>query len=738
MSLPKREQKNNKRVWAAHMVRFFIVICLFIVHGSICLATETETFVPNQLIIKLRSGVPVQQHERVFDSSSLSKTFRIFVSSDTDLQTLKNQLERDPNVEYVQFDHFIELCLIPNDPYMNSTGSWGSGLKDQWPLYQIEADKAWDLVNSSREVIVAVIDSGVDYNNPELAGRVDKGVDFSDGDFDAMDEDGHGTHVAGIIAAQGNNGQGMAGLAWNARILPIKIFPYGTEADCARAIEYAADHGARVINMSWQVVGASDSPVLSEAIEYAASKNCVLVAAAGNNGQDVSNFVPANHPEILAVGAVDDQDGLCSFSNYGKKVLLAPGGGSGNLDQTYTILSLKNSNLKSGYYRFSVKGDSLRLAGTSVAAPYVSGLAALILTKNPNLNKLDVDHFVTASTKDLGGMGQDDRFGHGRINAASSLVKVPAYSGSAGGPGSNVNRPDPPDRVKKIKVGGMAFDNDNNMYVVYTNQHKVVKYHLPKDGNVNAASTVQSADSSASTPLRYPMAVAVSGDGSRVFVADTYNNRVLIYDQDLQPVGEISGYAVVTYYKYVKTYKQNFWGLNKYGHHTEEIPVQVAIEGYAVPNDLIVDNDLLYVADKNKGRVLKYRIQASSVNPEPFDVVLSDLLVNLSDEDKRRMEDIVKMQPDAALIRMGSETTLWLSGGEFIGATGILKGGFDFWAALASPIGWMYAAGGVLLSGFIEETKIEGTFHKASSAKVDQIQKVLKVEGGKLREIRVL
>lgn len=549
--------------------------------------------------------------------SSLDNIYRISLPEDTDTAPILKALESDPEVEYASLNHLVKFCLVPNDPYLNTSGSWGNSHRDAWGLYKIQADKAWDITTGSREIVVAVIDTGVDYEHEELKGRVIKGYDFSDRDDDPMDPDGHGTHVAGILAAAGNNGRGIAGMAWNCRILAIKIYPYGTEADCAQAIRYAADHvsGVRVISMSWHLIGTSSSPLLENAIEYAARRDIVMVASAGNEKSDVASYVPANHPEVMAVSSTDVDDKICPFSNRGNKIdVAAPGGGWGTLGGTYNVLSLKSRNAPDEYDSFIVGGDYLRLGGTSMAAAYVSGLAALMLSKNPYLTKGEVESKIRFSTDDLGAPGFDEEYGYGRINTLAALEMVPSPTGGIGGepPGESIEieKIDPPDWVKALRVGDMALDDKGNMYVVYTNQHRVIKYKLAPSGRIEDSTPLCSTAvfSGDGDSLHYPMAVAVSPSGDRVYVADTYKLRVLMYDMDLNPVGELKGGNI---YKMERTHKYFYYWpvirVREVRGGPEVIGNAGAGEHFFLPVSIGVSNGgEVYVVDKDGHRVFRY------------------------------------------------------------------------------------------------------------------------------------
>lgn len=352
-----------------------------------------------------------------------------------DVEGAIRDLKALPDVEYAEPNRRVRAVQTPNDPYFESSGAWTQSFGDLWGLAKIQASTAWDTTMGSGAV-VAVIDSGVDYTHPDIAqnlwtnpgetGLDDQGRDkrtngvdddgngfvddwqgynfagFGDtgGRNDPMDDLGHGTHVAGTIAAVGNNGIGITGVAPAARIMAVKALDAtgsGSMDDVVRGIYYAANQGAHVINLSLGGWASSPIQALSDAIAYAHDdKGVVVVAAAGNNGADVgtelSGFSPANLRNTIAVAAADHLDRRASFSNFGVKLdVTAPGGGDADpsdvIDPFRSILSLlssKASPAMTGNGALVVGTSYLRQAGTSMAAPHVAGVAALLHSEYPN------------------------------------------------------------------------------------------------------------------------------------------------------------------------------------------------------------------------------------------------------------------------------------------------------------------------------------------------------------------
>lgn len=293
---------------------------------------------------------------------------------------------------------------FPNDPYY----------AEQWALESIDAREAWRLLPAGLHgVKVAVIDSGLIMNPPheDLQRRIDHhGYNFLTGSDDVYDLNGHGTSVAGIIAAITNNHRGIAGVAGLAqvRILPLQVsFQDGLvyEGDIIRAIDYAMEQGVDVINLS--LGGAQYSSIENNMIQKAIEKDIVIVAAAGNKGND-HYFYPASYEHVISVGSVDASDQCSKFSNYNDQVdVVAPG---------EKVITTGRGVAK--YHH---------LSGTSVAAPVVSGVVSLLKAADPSLSSADVREILAETAIDLGPPGWDACYGYGKINAAQAVKKlVPA------------------------------------------------------------------------------------------------------------------------------------------------------------------------------------------------------------------------------------------------------------------------------------------------------------------------
>ena len=352
-------------------------------------------------------------------SQGLERIYKLTLPPTADVHSVIRALIPDTHVEYAEPNYVFHILghpehsswrqsgslRTPTDPYftyqwgLNNTGqNGGKGDAD------IDAPEAWGITTGTNKVMIAVIDTGVDYLHEDLDdGRVrtDIDKDYVNDDNNAIDDNGHGTHVSGIIAAETNNDTGVAGVMWQAQILPLKVCD--SKGSCASddvssAIRYAADQGARVINMS---LGSGHcSETMAEAVNYAYfDKGVTIVAAAGNNGGSIG--YPARFAPVVAVGATDDSDHRASFSSFGDDLdVMAPG---------VDILSTVPHN----GYDF--------LSGTSMASPHVAGVVGLLLSQRPQLTNSQIREILHESADDLGDKGRDDYYGYGRVNAYKAL-----------------------------------------------------------------------------------------------------------------------------------------------------------------------------------------------------------------------------------------------------------------------------------------------------------------------------
>lgn len=351
----------------------------------------------------------------------LSRVYIFKFDENTDIFQIIQELNRLKEVEYAQPNHTYILRAIPDDPYfsrqwyLHSTGTYAEVDAD------IDAPEGWDILQDASSIVVAVLDTGVNKTHPDLIGNLIAGYDFSDNDSDPEDYDGHGTHVTGIIGATGSNATGISGVAWKVKIMPLKIFPNATDEVISSAIKYAVDNGARILNNSWgnDCSSPSRSQLIEDAINYAVKMGAIVVFAAGNS--DTSNELcgyPASLPNVIGVGALDIRDKKSSFSNYGEWVDIVAPGGTNDGNPEHDIFST--------YIPFTYA----YLPGTSMAAPIVSGVAALIWAKNPNLTAAEVRQILELSATDIYDKNPSYRglLGRGKVNLKNALNSNITYA----------------------------------------------------------------------------------------------------------------------------------------------------------------------------------------------------------------------------------------------------------------------------------------------------------------------
>jgi len=324
-----------------------------------------------------------------------------------------------PGVRYAQLDGRAYASVEPNDEFWDQ----------EWSPVTTRAPQAWDLTTGAPSVVVAVVDTGVDATQPDLVGRLLDGHDFVNGDEDVADDNGHGTAVAGVVAAAGNNEIGVAGYCWQCRILPVKVLGSdgsGFNSWVAAGILWAVDHGANVINTSLGSV--TDDLTVAAAAQYAAGHGVLIVAAAGNAGSSTLQY-PAGLPGVLSVSASDQSDHLYSFSNTGAAVA-APG-----------------ENVTTG-----VGGSYVTFLGTSSAAPVVSGIAALALSAAPTATAAQVTQAIESTAVPTPGVINGRVDAYAAVHAiAPSLISAPSTSTPASPPAASTEA-SPSSRAIRAKL----------------------------------------------------------------------------------------------------------------------------------------------------------------------------------------------------------------------------------------------------------------------------------------------
>jgi subtilisin family serine protease len=376
-----------------------LLICSFALHAA------PPDFVQARILVKpkIRLGDAefsrrIQQRGAIHQRTLHRSRVCVVAVKEEQTDILLAELRADPDIEFAERDYIARACMTVNDPYVIS----GS----EWHLARIQALQAWDMTAGASNVIIAVLDSGINTAHPDLAGRVLPGYDFVNNDSDPTDDFGHGTAVAGTVIADGNNGIGVAGVAFGCSVLPVKVMDAtgaASHSTIAQGIEFAIQQGARIINLS--LAGDWPSSTLQNAINDAWSNNVIVVAAAGNNGSTVPQY-PGACEHVLAVAASEPDDSRAWFSSYGAYVtLFAPG------DTIWT--TQRDTNNPYGAW-----------SGTSFSSPVVAGVAALLLSVQPLLSNTQVVQLLEQTADDLGSPGYDSTFSYGRVNAFRAVSAV--------------------------------------------------------------------------------------------------------------------------------------------------------------------------------------------------------------------------------------------------------------------------------------------------------------------------
>ena len=415
----------NKKIFSKSTIVILVIICFLLVGCNFLKGvipgtdnTEEESinspdlggiteFVEQEVLIKIKPGANVEKivselGGTIIETLPQISVIRIKLASGVTVAESIKTLEVLKEVEYAEPNGICYMHLAPNDLDYDS----------QWAPQLTGAESAWDVTTGAVEVVIAITDTGVDGTHQDLSGKVIAGYDtFNNIAISAntnSDVGGHGTHCAGIAAAIGNNGQGIAGVAWGSTIMPIKICDDGPDDysasnfDMAEAFIWAADNGTDVISCSFG--GKGYSQTMKDAIDYAVIDNgCVMVASMGNSHRDEIMY-PAGYQSVIAVGATDAHHEIASFSTTGNHMsVCAPG------VEIY-------STMPGGEYDY--------LSGTSMSCPFVAGAAALILSQNLGMSPEGVKTQLEETAVDLGTPGFDSIFGYGRVDLAAAVGAV--------------------------------------------------------------------------------------------------------------------------------------------------------------------------------------------------------------------------------------------------------------------------------------------------------------------------
>lgn len=381
------------------------------------IAHSHRLYFPGELLIKFKKRTSMKSATSIHSHFGISKVRKAYnnifqiieVVAGNEKEIAKTYSER-PEVEYAEPNYYRFIYSVPNDQFYDL----------QWHFPLINLEEAWD-VSTGNDVTVAVVDSGVNpfgfdsFGDRLLLGynaifRIRGGIDFN----------GHGTHVAGTIGQETNNGIGVAGIAYDAKILPVKVMcflGFGLDSWIIDGIRWATDNDADIINLS--IGGSAPSKALEDAVDYAYGQGVTVVAASGNDGSGEVDY-PAAFENCIAVGAVRYDKNITDYSNYGDALdLVAPGGdldvdqngddyGDGILQEAFTFLGIDW-----GYWYFT---------GTSMSSPHVAGVAALIKSLHPEYGPDEIRQVLQDTAEDLGNPGWDNIYGHGLVDAYAAVA----------------------------------------------------------------------------------------------------------------------------------------------------------------------------------------------------------------------------------------------------------------------------------------------------------------------------
>lgn len=374
-------------------------------------------YAPNEVIVGFKKGV---KGSTALAMSSIPFDYKIIstlktpnqsvnsalIKTSTDVENAVNYFRSLPNVEYAEPNYISYALSIPNDQYYS----------DQWNLLDIDVPQAWQVTKGGNNVIVAVVDTGVSLTHPDLEDALVPGYNFVSDNADPTDDYGHGTHVAGIIAAETNNSIGVAGIDWggqfSTKIMPVKVLGAdgrGSDYQVAEGIVYATQHGAKVINMS--LGGSVFSTTEQKACQYAYDNGVVLVASAGNSNANSLDY-PAAFSTVIPVSAVGPNNTRAYYSNYASNVIYAPGGEMHYEGDPNGIISTYYATATTPHNTYAY------LQGTSMAAPHISAIAALMIAKGIT-NPANIWNILkTTSTY----IGPSSEYGYGLVNAYNAVT----------------------------------------------------------------------------------------------------------------------------------------------------------------------------------------------------------------------------------------------------------------------------------------------------------------------------
>ncbi len=451
-------------------------------------ATFSES-TDGRYVVGFRRGTTEAQARALVEQAGLqagpwirrSRALPVWTIDASNGPAIASTLEADGRARYLEPDWIVEASFTPSDTRYHL----------QWAPDQIGAEDAWDEVTGSSSVIVAIIDTGVNKSHSDISGKIAPDeYDFVNGDNDASDDHGHGTHVGGIVGAQFDNSRGIASFGGDTRIQPIKVLNAagsGSSSNVAAGIEHAADHNADIINLS--LGSSSQSTVMRDAVTYAYTSGLLVVSAAGNNGNSVPHY-PAAYTASMAIGATDSLDRRAGFSSYGTWLdMVAPG------------VAIQSTWCCSGGSPPPTYRDA---SGTSMASPIVAAVAALMLDADPGMSNDDLWDILKDSSEDVGTPGPDIYTGDGRVDAAAAVGTA-----SVAGTATPTPTPEPDTTVLEaeadaVVVQGAPDQNFGTGGALLTGAipafHSFLRFDLPGDIGTVQTATLRIYAIEASTP----------------------------------------------------------------------------------------------------------------------------------------------------------------------------------------------------------------------------------------------
>lgn len=444
---------------------------------------EDELFVPGRVLVKFRSSVGLDHARQIVAALGVRENgvlpatgvLVLDLPEQADEAGFANAMASRSDVEFAELDRIVRPAEItPNDPWF---ANWEGHLK------RIQAPAAWSTTTGSSNVVIAILDTGIDATHEDLISKIVPGWNTYNNNSDVTDVAGHGTAVAGTAAAATNNGKGVASVCWGCSLMPVRVSDASgnaTYSAIASGLTWAADHGARVANISYIV---SDSSVVTSAAQYFQSKGGVVASSAGNYST-FSNS--SDNPYILTVSATDQSDAIYYYSNTGKNIDLAAPGDS---------------------FSTQMGGGYVSTGGTSYSSPIVAGVAALVMSANPSLSGAQVQNILKESADDLGAPGWDSTYGSGRVNAARAVTMA------TGGPIVDVL---PPNISFIAPAAGTSVSGVITVQVSATDNVAVNSVTLNLDGVAIGTDNA--------SPFSFVLDSAIVPNGSHTFTATASDN----------------------------------------------------------------------------------------------------------------------------------------------------------------------------------------------------------------------